>query len=159
MFTLTSPAFKEGQQIPTKYANILYPGGKDISIPLAWTDAPAGTKSFALVCVDRSPAAGNWIHWAVINIPAKAASIAEGASKTEKMPSGAKELQNTFTNIGYNGPTPPPGTGTHEYEFTLYALKTDLIEVPEMPTLAAFEAAIKDETMGAAKLKGTLTRP
>ena len=50
-------------------------GGKNISLPLAWTDTPAGTKSFALSIVDPHPVARNWVHWLVINLPAGAASL------------------------------------------------------------------------------------
>jgi phosphatidylethanolamine-binding protein (PEBP) family uncharacterized protein len=59
---------------------------------LAWKNAPAGTKSFALSIVDPHPVAQNWVHWFVINIPPNVTAIEEGAS-TKKMPavSGLQE--------------------------------------------------------------------
>ena len=46
---LTSTAFPEGATIPKQYTA----DGRNLSPPLRWTDAPAGAKSFALVCEDR----------------------------------------------------------------------------------------------------------
>ncbi len=104
MMQLKSSAFADGQSIPTKYANTGVSGGQNVSIPLEWSGAPAETKSFALAIVDRHPIANSWVHWLVINIPKTASMLAEGASRTNKMPTGAKELNNTFGNLGYGGP-------------------------------------------------------
>src|SRR5262249_9535026 len=43
-FTLNSSAFQANQPIPPKYTCV----GSDVSVPLTWTNAPTGTKSFAL---------------------------------------------------------------------------------------------------------------
>ena len=45
---LTSPAFESGGRIPTKHTG----EGDDVSPALAWSDAPEGTRSFAVVCHD-----------------------------------------------------------------------------------------------------------
>jgi phosphatidylethanolamine-binding protein (PEBP) family uncharacterized protein len=42
---LSSPAFSHGGEIPRKHTC----EGRDVSPPLAWSGAPDGTKSFALV--------------------------------------------------------------------------------------------------------------
>jgi Raf kinase inhibitor-like YbhB/YbcL family protein len=103
---ITSSAFQDGKLIPTKYAYHGVDGGNNISLPLSWSDVPTGTKSFALSIVDPHPVAKNWVHWFVINIPAGANSISEGASK-RAMPIGCKELLNTYGSPGYGGPEPP----------------------------------------------------
>src|SRR5512137_1963995 len=96
---ISSSAFKDGEKIPSQYV-MPGAGGKNISIPLAWKNVPPGTKSFALSIVDPHPVAQNWVHWLVIDLPANASSIDEGASR-KKMPSGSVELKNSFGDIGY----------------------------------------------------------
>src|ERR1041385_7546865 len=107
---ISSSAFADGKPIPTKYAYPGVVGGKNISIPLAWSGAPPETRSFALSIVDPHPVANNWVHWFVINIPASATSLPEGASG-KAMPKGAGELYNTYGTLGYDGPEPPQATG------------------------------------------------
>lgn len=155
-FKLTSAAFQDGHMIPVEYARTGISGGQNISVPLEWTDAPEGTKSFALICVDRSPVAGNWVHWAVINIPASVNALPEGASPG-MIPAGAVELRNTFGNSRYDGPQPPRGTGVHDYEFTIYALKTEVINIPDRPAAREFEGAVRSYTLAAASLTGSLS--
>jgi len=158
MFTLTSSAFADGKTIPTKYANVGVSGGKNISPPLTWAHLPAGTKSLALACIDRHPIARNWVHWFVINIPKTATSIAEGASKTKNMPQGSKELNNTFGTPGWGGPQPPPGSGAHKYEFILYALNVDSLDLGANTYLAGFNRAIEGKVIASAKLVGMYER-
>ena len=77
MFTLTSSAFAAGQPIPKKYTC----EGDDRSPPLAWSGAPSGTKSFALIVDDpdaRDPAAPrmSWAHWVRYNLAGTRAALA-----------------------------------------------------------------------------------
>jgi Raf kinase inhibitor-like YbhB/YbcL family protein len=104
---IASTAFQDGGKIPQQYV-MPGAGGHNISLPLAWSGAPAGTQSFALSIVDPHPVARNWVHWLVINIPADTASLAEGASG-QKMPAGAAELNNSWGKPGY-GSTRPSST-------------------------------------------------
>ena len=130
---ISSPVFQDGKPIPTKFAHHGVTGGKNISIPLVWSGAPAGTTSFALSIVDPHPVAGNWVHWFVVNIPASVLSLSEGAS-SRNMPSGCKELYNTYGKLGYGGPEPPKGSGPHPYEVVLYALSS-LLDISANTTL------------------------
>ncbi|MBE0610118.1 MAG: YbhB/YbcL family Raf kinase inhibitor-like protein, partial [Dehalococcoidia bacterium] len=45
---LTSTAFEQGGRIPAKHTG----EGEDVSPALAWSAAPDGTRSFAVVCHD-----------------------------------------------------------------------------------------------------------
>jgi Raf kinase inhibitor-like YbhB/YbcL family protein len=157
-FNLTSSAFGDGKAIPAQYANTGVAGGKNVSPPLSWTNPPAGTQSFALACVDRHPVANNWIHWLVINIPKATLALAEGAAHTGNLPSGAKELQNSFGKVGWGGPQPPSGTGPHHYEFLLYALNVDSLNLGDKTALPAFNKAIEGKVVATAKLVGTFER-
>ncbi len=153
-FTLTSAAFTAGQLIPVKYANTGIDGGQNVSVPLAWTGAPEGTVSLALLMYDLHPVANNWVHWAVINIPATAEAMPEGASGTEQMPSGSVELTNDFGAAGYGGPEPPAGTGDHEYKIVIYALNVEQIDLAGQVDLARFQAAVSGKSLGEAELTG-----
>ena len=115
---LTSPAFKHDAGIPARYTC----DGANVSPPLAWSGAPEGTKSFVLLMDDPHPVAQNWVHWIVVDIPADADSLEESASDNH-MPTGARELANSFGDIGYGGPCPPQGS--HTYRFRLYAMNAE----------------------------------
>ncbi len=158
VMTLKSSGFGDGEAIPLKYANQSVQGAENLSPPLEWSDPPDGSKSFALVVVDTNPNADNWIHWAVINIPVSAKSLAEGASGTDKMPEGSVELNNTYGTPGYNGPGPPPGTGSHNYEFILYALDKDNIGMTENMTYESFVSGVKQFSLGSVKITGKFER-
>lgn len=152
----SSSAFKDGAKIPVQYV-MPGAGGKNISVPLSWKNIPSGTKSFALSVVDHHPVAQNWIHWLVINIPANASSIEEGASG-KKMPPGSLELKNSFGEIGYGGPQPPRGTGDHPYIFTLYALNADKLNLGVNTSLSAFKKALEGKILGSTTLTGKYGR-
>lgn len=154
---LSSPTFADHKPIPVKYANLGVKGGKNISVPLAWSEAPSATKSFALSMIDRHPIARNWVHWLVIDNPPKVNALAEGASHSN-MPGGAVELKNTFGGIGYGGPQPPPGSGAHNYEFTLYALSVERLSLQPDTTLAQFSAALQGKIIATVALVGTFER-
>jgi Raf kinase inhibitor-like YbhB/YbcL family protein len=138
-FTLTSPDVKEGATITTKQ---VFKGfgctGENVSPALAWKGAPAGTKSFAVTLYDPdAPTGSGWWHWVVYNLPASTTSLPAGAGDPAKklMPTGAAQGRTDFGAPGYGGPCPPPGA-PHRYIFTLFALKTDKIDVPQDATAA-----------------------
>lgn len=153
---LTSPAFADGGKIPVPYV-MPGAGGKNVSLPLSWTDAPPGTKSFALSLVDPHPVARNWVHWLVINLPAEVHALAEGASR-KQMPAGALELQNSFGDPGYGGPQPPKGTGDHPYVATLYALNVAHLDLGSHTSLAAFQKALEGKVLASASTAGYFGR-
>jgi phosphatidylethanolamine-binding protein (PEBP) family uncharacterized protein len=74
------------------------------------------------------------------------------------LPAGAKELENTFGSTGWGGPQPPPGSGTHPYEFLLYALTVENLNLPVNTNLASFNKAIEGRVLATAKLVGTYER-
>jgi Raf kinase inhibitor-like YbhB/YbcL family protein len=153
---ISSTAFKDGGKIPIQYV-MPGAGGKNISIPLAWKNVPAGTKSFCLSIVDPHPVAQNWVHWLVINIPAQVTSIEEGASM-KKMPRGSVELKSSFGDVGYGGPQPPKGTGDHPYVVTLYALNVEKLDLGVNTSLSAFKEAIEGKVISTASITGKYGR-
>jgi Raf kinase inhibitor-like YbhB/YbcL family protein len=153
---LASTAFKDQGRIPVQYV-MPGAGGKNLSIPLEWKNAPEGTRSFALSIIDPHPVARNWVHWFVINIPKEVSSLEEGASG-KKMPRGAVELRNSFGSVGYGGPQPPGGTGDHPYVFTLYALSVEKIDLGVATPLPAFQKALEGKVLGSAKVTGLFSQ-
>jgi Raf kinase inhibitor-like YbhB/YbcL family protein len=149
---LSSAAFKDGSKIPVKHV-MPGAGGKNISIPLAWKNAPPGVKSFALSTVDPHPVARNWVHWLVINVLPEISSLEEGASR-KKMPAGSLELKNSFGDPGYGGPQPPKGSGDHPYVTTVFALNTDKIDLPVNASLSDFKKALEGKVLEEASITG-----
>ena len=152
-FTLTSTAFRDGAAIPVKHTC----DGVDVSPPLAWSDAPAGTRSFAFIADDPDAPAGAWVHWLLYNLPAAVSELPENVAKVESLDlGGARQGRNDFRRPGYGGPCPPPGPA-HRYVFTLYALDAPL-------TLKAgaqrkdVETAMEGHVLGSAQLMGTYAR-
>jgi Raf kinase inhibitor-like YbhB/YbcL family protein len=153
---ISSSAFKDGEKIPIQYV-MPGAGGKNVSIPLAWTNVPSGTRSFALSMVDPHPVAQNWGHWLVINIPSNVTVIEEGASR-KKMPAGSLELKNSFGDIGYGGPQPPKGTGDHPYVVTIYALNVEKLDLGVGTSLPAFKKVLEGKIIGTVSITGKYGR-
>ena len=150
--TLTSSAFAAAGQIPAVYTC----EGKDVSPPLAWSGAPSGTQSFALVVDDPDapdPAAPKmtWVHWVLYDLPASASALAEAIS-SPSLPAGTREGLNDWNRTGYGGPCPP--IGRHSYFFKLYALDSMLGDL-QRPTKAALEKAMRGRVLAQATLIGT----
>jgi Raf kinase inhibitor-like YbhB/YbcL family protein len=149
---LTSATFGNGQPIPVKYtADAL-----DISPPLAWTNAPAGTKSFALIADDPDAPSGDWTHWVIYDLPPTATALAEDTLKTPQLRTGAKQGLNDFRKTGYGGPAPPPGKA-HRYFFKLYALNAMTGLAPGAAQKDLLKA-MDGHVLGEGRLMGTYQR-
>ncbi|GIV81089.1 MAG: hypothetical protein KatS3mg051_0443 [Anaerolineae bacterium] len=148
---LSSSAFAEGQPIPARYTCT----GEDISPPLAWRGAPAGTQSFALIMDDPDAPRGTWVHWVVYNLPAGVTALPEAIRSDRDLPGGAVHGQNSWRRNDYGGPCPP--SGTHRYFFKLYALDTALNLSPGA-TKEALLQAMEGHILAQGQLMGTYKR-
>ncbi|UCI06333.1 YbhB/YbcL family Raf kinase inhibitor-like protein [Mesorhizobium sp. B1-1-8] len=160
-FEITSPSVSDGKWDAKYLGDKAGCGGKSISIALAWKDPPAGTNSYALTMFDPDANGGKgfW-HWLAWNIPASAKGLAEGAGAQggKHMPKGAVSGEGGVGRPGYFGPCPPPGSGTHHYVFTLYALKTAKLDAKASAEPATVEAAAKAQSLGEASVTYTYGR-
>jgi Raf kinase inhibitor-like YbhB/YbcL family protein len=148
-FSISSPAFPPGGAIPRRHTC----EGDDVSPRLRWTNPPAGTQAFALIVDDRT--ARGFVHWVLADIPADATELPEGSAAGE---SGAPpEGRNDFGRRGWGGPCPPPGSGDHEYVFTLLALSAPL-GLSGGPSAAEVRAAASGRTLASAVVEGTFGR-
>jgi Raf kinase inhibitor-like YbhB/YbcL family protein len=124
---ITSDSFAEGGKIPKKH---VYKGcgGENVSPHLAWSGAPAGTKSFVITCFDPdAPTGSGYWHWLVYNVPATVSSLAAGDTKL----GGGKSGRTDYGETGYGGPCPPKGDGEHRYIYRVYALDVPSINASE----------------------------
>jgi len=149
---ITSPAFPDHEVIPRVHTC----EGEDRSPALAWSGAPAGTRSYALIVDDPDapdPAAPKmtWVHWVLYNIPAGAQGLAEDATSSG-LPDGTLEGLNDWKRTGYGGPCPP--IGRHRYFHKLYALDTVLPDLSR-PTKSKLLAAMDGHVLAQARLVGT----
>jgi hypothetical protein len=162
-FRLISADFKANGDFANKF---VYQGfgchGENMSPSLSWSGAPAGTKSFALLVHDPDAPTGGagWWHWVVYNIPATASAIAQGAGTADgaALPKGSVQGKTDFGSIGWGGPCPPPGSGKHHYQFTLYALKVAKLDVADGASAALVGYSVNANAIGKAQLTGLYGR-
>ncbi len=138
VFTITSSTFKDGAFLAKKNAgaNKSNPNcvGENVSPPLAWSNAPAGTTSFALVMTDPEGRGIGVDHWVAYGIPASVSSFAEGETSkpSDKYVGGI----GTAKQSTYMGPCTPPGPPHH---YTVVLIATDLDPKALPPGLTKLE--------------------
>ncbi len=156
-FQVTSPDVREGQPLGMKQVfNGMGCTGENLSPVLNWENAPEGTKSFAVTVYDPDvPSGSGWWHWLIYDIPKTAAGLPEGVGNTSAVPEGAKQGRNDGGYNAFGGACPPPGTGTHHYVFTVFALKVDQLPVPEQPSSAMIGVMLNMNTLAKAKITAT----
>ena len=154
---ISSTVFSRIRRMPIEYTcteNEYYPEagydfryGQEKSPPLAWTGAPEGTVSFALVMDDPDVAAkdtvvgGRWVHWVMWNIPADVTELPEHVATTTELATigpNTRQGVNDYGNIGWSGPCPGANVSAiqgsagrnintaHKYTYTVYALDVEL---------------------------------
>ena len=161
-FTLESAEIKPGAMIANADVfNGFGCTGGNVSPALTWRNAPAGTKSFALMVYDPdAPTGSGWWHWVVWNLPANLTGLPAraGDPKAGLMPAGATQGNTDFGAPGYGGPCPPPGDKPHRYYFRLHALKVDKLDLPAGATAALVGFNVKANTLAVAELMATYGR-
>lgn len=148
MLTITSPAFREGELIPSRFTC----EGENINPELRIGNAPEGVVSFALLMDDpdipesvkKNMGIDVFDHWVIFNIPADTIEIEEGCT-----PPGVEGMNSA--GQGYTGPCPPDGK--HRYFFKLYALDT-MLALNKSATKARIEQAMKGHVIEKAQLIG-----
>lgn len=143
-----SPAFEPHGRIPQRHTG----EGEDLSPPLAWSDPPDGTRSFAVICHDPDaplvkPGIYGFTHWVLYGLPASTTRLEEGTGD-------GIEGANDFGATGYGGPMPPDGHGTHHYYFWVQALDRELDLEPGLD-LPTFLERAEPHVLGMNRLVGT----
>lgn len=125
-------------------------GGKNRSPSLAWSGAPHGTASFAVVMHDPdAPMPGGFYHWVLYNLPS-------GTHQLEPdVELAADQLgQTSAARAEYHGPCPPPGPA-HHYIITVYALDLSRVSAPTPLTGSELEHSIDGHVLARGVLEAT----
>lgn len=141
-----SPNFENNMMIPA----IFSANGKNINPALQISEVAENAKSLVLIMDDPDAPSGDFVHWLLWNIDPTAKEITENS-----VPDDAIEGTNSAGRIGYTGPRPP--SGTHHYQFKLYALDM-IINLPSSTNKEELERAMSDHIIDRAQLIGLYTK-
>jgi Raf kinase inhibitor-like YbhB/YbcL family protein len=165
LFRVTSPDFADnGALKPANLGTGSSPrgpwdcGGQNISPALAWSQAPAGTKSFAVIMDDPDAASGiGNNHWIAYDIPASATTLPRdaGNGRYGELVEGANGRKLAI----YSGPCPEPGAKPHHFLWLVFAL--DLTPGTLKPGLSRdqFMQQIQGHNLAEASLSSVYDRP
>jgi Raf kinase inhibitor-like YbhB/YbcL family protein len=150
--TLSSSALVDLQMLPAKYGCTATPA--NVSPPLAWTNAPAATQSFAVLVQDLEPRPMRGVqpfpHWFIWNIPATATSLPEAIPHVAELPDGSRQSPAAAANLGtiaFRSPC-PPAPQVHHYVFDLFALDTKLDALASGATRDDLNTAMAGHVIG-----------
>jgi len=155
--SISSPAFREGEAIPSVYTC----DGENISPPLSISGVPKEAQSLVLIVDDpdipevvkKARLIDKFDHWVLFNIKAEIKEIEE-----DYKGDGVGGMNST-KDIGYVGPCPPTEhePTEHRYVFQLYALDIEL-DLEEGSTESDVRTAMKGHILGKAELVGLYDR-
>lgn len=141
--TVTSPDFRNGVSLPVQYTC----HGSGISPPLYWSGALSQQpKSFAVVVDDGEAPITPYVYWIVFDISPTTTDIAQN-----RLPTGARQAENSGGTARYAPPCPPRDNEVHTYRLTVYALNAWL-RLPEGAGLRATWSAIARHVIGVGRL-------
>lgn len=151
--------FTMGSTIPPKHKcpmSVLTGGmGDNISPALSWEGAPAGTKSFAVVLFDTRY---SFFHWAVWDIPKDVRALPEGIPPGFELasPAGARQMAATGrAPHAYFGPCSDAGPLAGTYEYRLFALSVESLQLTADASYEQLQAALEGATLEITAWEGT----
>lgn len=149
-----------GAEIPVAH-RLNSAGGENLSPHLAWSDAPAEARGYAVTCFDPdAPSVSGFWHWLLVGIPADVTDLATGIGTEESagLPKGSLQLRNDFCDEAYSGAAPPPGDGPHRYLFAVSALDTNELDVDATDSAAYAGFTIVQHTIARGIVEVTFER-
>ena len=162
--SLRSDSFQDGNYLAAEHVLSEDYGfgcaGGNVSPHLAWSEAPEGTRSFAVTCYDPdAPTGSGFWHWLVVNIPPDVTELPLGAGGPGgALPAGALQTRTDFGGPGWGGPCPPPGDHPHRYIFTVHAVGAEALDVAADTSAAVVGFNLHFNTLDKATLMGLYKR-
>jgi Raf kinase inhibitor-like YbhB/YbcL family protein len=156
-FTLTSPKLQDGGVLDKHFSGPADCGGDNVSLPLQWSNAPANTKSFAVILYDFEGGRGfGVVHWVAYGIAPDVTSLAEGEG-TNPSPrlTGGANMRKMAT---YYGPCAPATDSPHHYIYSVYALDVPKDELPGGLSRDEFLAKVKGRVLALVSLVSNFRR-
>ena len=130
--------------------------GSNLSPQLSWTDVPKGTKSFAITAYDPdAPTGSGFWHWIAYDIPATVTQVPRGVNIARL---GGKVARIDYGFASFGGACPPVGDGMHRYQFTIWALPTETLNLGTNTPPALFGFNLNSMALDKAVLTSTYTR-
>lgn len=145
--TVSSPAFDEGEPIPTEHTC----DGEDVPPPLAWEGVPDDAAELAVIVSDPDAPGGEYVHWVVAGLDPAVGGLTDGVE------TGGVLGSNDFGELGWGGPCPPASDDAHRYVFTVYAAAEPL-GLEEGTSAADVRAALEGRELARGQLVGTYDR-
>jgi Raf kinase inhibitor-like YbhB/YbcL family protein len=162
---LTSNNFRDGDYLAMDHVLSADYGfgcsGGNKSPHLKWEGAPAGTKSYAVLCFDPdAPTGSGFWHWVLVNIPASVTELPldAGNPASGQLPAGALQVRTDFGKPGYGGPCSPKGHHPHRYLFTVHAVSMDNLLITADTAAAVVGFHLNFHTLAKASLMGLFRR-
>ncbi len=161
-FELVSSDIQTGKPMPKaqEFKGFGCNGG-NISPQLAWRDVPKGTKSFAVTAYDPdAPTGSGWWHWVAYNIPADVRELPSNAGNpaAQLAPTGMVQHRTDYGTTGFGGACPPKGDKAHRYQFRVFALDVDHLEIDPNSSDALVGFMINTHKIGEAQLEALYQR-
>lgn len=151
--SITTPEWRPHEAIPRKFTA----DGADRSPRIDIQGVPPSVRSLALICDDPDAPMGTWVHWVLFNLPPTTSSLPEGIGPSATLPDGSVHGRNSWSRLGYGGPSPPPGK-PHRYFFKVYALDIRLA-LAAGATAGEVEGSCEGHVLASAQMMGTYGRP
>jgi Raf kinase inhibitor-like YbhB/YbcL family protein len=153
--SVSSSAFDDGGAIPARFAGPGACGGENVSLPVAWRDLPAGTRSVVVTLTDPNGPKGSGVtHWIAYGIAPDAGGIGADASLAAPAALGL----NMAGAAQYRGPCPPPGDVPHHYLLTVTATTLAPDALPPGLDLAALQTRLMGNTLSGSTIIGRYGR-
>ena len=151
---------------------------------LKWSNLPEGTKSLVIACIDpdvptdrealnadgeipEDQPRRDFVHWLIWNVSPEVNEFQKGEAsigdettgKTFEKFVGVEALndytRNAEVHRGYDGPCPPGfDARLHGYEFMVYALDVDALDLPDTASWLQVRTAMVAHVLGMAVLQG-----
>ena len=149
-FVLRSSAVTNGGTLPVEFTG----DGDAATLPLQWSGAPAGTKSYAVIMHHEAPDMTKW-YWILYDIPPTVQSLPKNVQGVGKLGTNSVNDRTAYA------PPHSKGPGAKIYILTVYALSAPPpLTIPSSPVNRnTLLAAMKDLTLATAELNVVYSRP